>query len=59
MIASRFYHTLHVAQLRVMYRLTGESIFQDFAEKWATYLQGPLNRNAALGLKVVFKLLYY
>src|SRR5271167_761549 len=34
MIASPFYHRLHVVQLRVMHRLTGDEIFARFADKW-------------------------
>ena len=36
-IASPFYHKLHIAQLNVMFELTGETIYKDFANRWAAY----------------------
>src|SRR5262245_14972239 len=59
MIASPFYHSLHIVQLRIMRTLTGESKFGEFAEQWERYGQDPLKRKAALVYKAVFKLCYY
>jgi heparosan-N-sulfate-glucuronate 5-epimerase len=59
MLASPFYHSLHIVQLQVMYRLTGEQFFRHFAERWDGYRRSALKRNAALAYKAVFKLLYY
>lgn len=36
-IASPFYHRLHIAQLNVMYDLTGTPIYKKFADKWTKY----------------------
>ena len=36
-ISSPFYHSLHIAQLRVMYELTGEELFTQYAERWERY----------------------
>lgn len=33
-IASPFYHNLHIAQMEAMYILTGEKIFDSFANRW-------------------------
>ncbi len=33
-MASPFYHNLHIAQMRVMYNLTGEPIFKEYAYRW-------------------------
>jgi len=33
-IASPFYHRLHIAQMKVMYQLTKNEIFNSFAERW-------------------------
>ena len=33
-ITSPFYHNLHIAQMQVMYELTGQSIFNFYAQKW-------------------------
>jgi len=59
MIASTFYHRLHITQLNVMEMLTGAKIFSQYADKWQCYAQHPLNRSFAKFLKVAFKLLYY
>ena len=34
LIASPFYHNLHIAQMQAMYALTGEKIFFDYAQRW-------------------------
>lgn len=59
MIASPFYHRLHIAQLRVMHRLTGEQIFEEYATRWQSYALRPSNRTRALCYKSAFKLCYY
>jgi heparosan-N-sulfate-glucuronate 5-epimerase len=59
MVASPFYHRLHVVQLRVMYRLTGDEIFARFADKWEAYARSRAKRTRALCYKSAFKLCYY
>jgi heparosan-N-sulfate-glucuronate 5-epimerase len=59
MVASPFYHRLHVVQLRVMYRLTGDEIFSRFADKWEAYARSRAKRTRALCYKSAFKLCYY
>ena len=59
MIASPFYHRLHVVQLRVLQRLTGEALFGDYAERWERYCQSRARRTAAVLYKSAFKLCYY
>jgi hypothetical protein len=59
MVASPFYHRLHVVQLRVMQRLTGESQFARFADRWESYGRSRAKRTRALCYKSVFKLCYY
>lgn len=59
MVASSFYHRLHVVQLRVMHRLTGEPLFARFADKWQSYGQSRAKRTRALCCKTAFKLCYY
>lgn len=59
MLASPFYHRLHIVQLRVMAKLTGEAKFTGFAERWEGYEDRRLNRTRALIEKSVYKLLYY
>lgn len=59
MIASPFYHRLHIVQLRIMARLTGDATFDSWADRWEGYAEKPWNRRRALLQKFLFKLLYY
>lgn len=59
MLASPFYHRLHVVQLRVMHRLTGEAVFSEYADRWEGYASNPLYRYGSLAYKAAFKLLHY
>jgi heparosan-N-sulfate-glucuronate 5-epimerase len=59
MVASPFYHKLHIVQLRILHRLTGEALFRQYAEKWERYQKSGVRRRAALLQKIVFKLCYY
>lgn len=46
-ICSPFYHKLHIAQLNVMYELTGEKVFKEYANKWQKYQNNWLYRKIA------------
>jgi len=59
MLASPFYHRLHIVQLRVMHRLTGLEVFGKLADRWERYRASRLNRTRAILYKGAFKLLYY
>lgn len=59
MIASPFYHRLHVVQLEILARLTGEQLFRQTSKKWAQYGRSRVNRNRAIAQKLAFKLLHY
>ncbi len=59
MVASPFYHRLHIVQLRVMHRLTGEPLFAQVADRWEGYTLSRSNRTRALCYKSAFKLCYY
>ena len=59
MLASPFYHSLHITQLRVLHNLTREQIFARYADKWESYCSSFVKRNRALMHKSIFKLLYY
>lgn len=59
MLASPFYHRLHIVQLRVMSMLTGDVRFAAVAERWEGYGQRRSNRTRALVEKSAFKLLHY
>jgi heparosan-N-sulfate-glucuronate 5-epimerase len=59
MVASPFYHQLHIAQLRVMHALTGEENFADVASRWESYGRSRVKRTWAVCYKSAFKLAYY
>jgi hypothetical protein len=59
MVASPFYHRLHIVQLRVMHFLTGNDIFRHYADRWEGYAYSRAKRAAALCYKSAFKLCYY
>jgi hypothetical protein len=59
MIASRFCHRLHIAQLNVMYRLTSDEVFARYADGWEHYVSSRMNRTRAFCYKSAFKLCYY
>ncbi len=59
MVASPFYHQLHIVQLRVMHRLTGEDKFARVAGRWESYSHSRSKRTRALCYKSAFKLCYY
>jgi hypothetical protein len=59
MIASHFYHNLHIVQLQVMYLLSGRDLFNHFAETWDGYRKRRLNRTTSLLYKSLFKMIYY
>ena len=59
MLASSFYHRLHIVQLRVMHRITGEPTLARVADQWEAYGGSRANRVRALAYKAAFKLCYY
>ena len=59
MMASGFYHRLHIVQLSVMYNLTGETLFREYTEKWDGYANRRVNRTYSRAYKSVFKVLHY
>jgi heparosan-N-sulfate-glucuronate 5-epimerase len=59
MVASPFYHRLHIVQLRVLHRLTGDGTFAQFANKWEACARSRAKRTRALCYKSAFKLCYY
>jgi len=59
MIASPFYHKLHIVQLHVLHRITGIQYFREVADKWEGYQASRWKRSLSLGYKALFKLIYY
>ena len=59
MLASPFYHSLHIVQLKVMHKITNDSVFKAYADRWQQYQRNRFFRFRALIQKIIFKLLYY
>ncbi|MBS7007118.1 D-glucuronyl C5-epimerase family protein [Anaerostipes sp.] len=59
MPASRFYHNVHVQQLRALYIITKDNKFKVYAEKWDKYQKNFIFRKIALLYKCWFKVFYY
>jgi len=59
MVASAFYHRLHIVQLRVLHRLTGRAQFARVADQWDVCARRSANYARALCYKSAFKLCYY
>jgi len=59
MLASFFYHSLHIVQLKILYKITNKSIFKQYANKWGKYKNNWLYKKLALVYKIIFKLFYY
>jgi heparosan-N-sulfate-glucuronate 5-epimerase len=59
MLASRYYHALHITQLRVTHRLTGIAEFSARADRFQEYLNSAPKRARALAEKALFKLRHY
>ncbi len=59
MLASPFYHRLHIIQLQIMAELTGFEVFSETAQKWLKYLHSKPKFYRALAGKSLFKLMHY
>lgn len=56
LIASPFYHNLHIAQMQAMYELTGEEIFDQYAKRWGKQQKNPFCKSLAFVKKAIQKL---
>jgi len=59
MLASPFYHALHVVQLEATYILTRKPIFETYRKKFETYQKSWFKRKRAFVYKAIFKLIYF
>jgi hypothetical protein len=59
MLASPFYHRLHISQLRISGRLLELAAATRTAERWQAYADDRLCSGRALVQKALFKVLYY
>ncbi len=58
-LASPYYHSLHIVQLRIMHKLTKKKIFSEYADKWEKYSQFFIFKALAILYKICFKFIYY
>ena len=59
MLASPFYHDLHIVQLGIMHKLTGKSVYETYQKRWIAYCENAFNRKRAYFMKALFKVLHY
>lgn len=59
MVASPFYHKLHVTQLTGLYALTGNPVFADYRDIFGAYQASPICRGRAFVEKAWKKIAYY
>jgi heparosan-N-sulfate-glucuronate 5-epimerase len=59
MIASPFYHRLHIVQLRITHRLAPRPVLFEYAERWARFERNRWSRGRALAEKAFFKMAYF
>ena len=59
MIASPFYHRLHIVQLRITHRLAPRPAFVEYAERWERFGTSRRCRIRALAQKALFKVAYF
>lgn len=59
MIASHFYHNLHIAQLRATFLITQDPFFDVYHKKFAKYESRRWNRMCAFIYKATFKIFYF
>ncbi|MEK7555450.1 MAG: D-glucuronyl C5-epimerase family protein [Patescibacteria group bacterium] len=59
MIASHFYHSLHIVQLKITFVLTNEPVFESYYKKFENYKKNGFYRFISLIYKAVFKIFYF
>lgn len=57
LIASPFYHNLHIAQMQAMYELTGIEIFNDYSKRWKKQQVNPFCKTSAFLKKAIQKIM--
>jgi len=55
-MCSSFYHKLHIAQLKVLYELTGEQKFRQYADIWSGYEKNRYYKIKAFMIKAIQKI---
>ena len=57
LIASPFYHNLHIAQMQAMFHLTAIPIFDEYAKKWIRQQKNPICKSFAFVKKACQKII--
>jgi hypothetical protein len=57
MIASPFYHNLHIAQLEALYLTFDHQIYKQYCDKFTEYGKNPINKVKAFVLKAIQKIM--
>lgn len=57
LIASPFYHNLHIAQMQAMFQVTGEPIFEEYAKRWGRQQKNPFSKGMAFVRKSFQKII--
>lgn len=58
-IASLFYHNLHIIQLAILYKITGEPIFIEYSKRWKKFQKNLFFKTLAIFSKLLFKIFFY
>ena len=58
-VASPFYHRLHIVQLEILSKLSGNPIFKKYSKIWKRYESIKFYSSRAIASKCIFKILYY
>ncbi|CUN52281.1 D-glucuronyl C5-epimerase family protein [Roseburia inulinivorans] len=59
MPASKFYHNVHVQQLKALYKITSREVYIEYARKWEQYQKNKIYSTLASLYKCWFKVFYY
>lgn len=59
MIASHFYHSLHIVQLKATHIISDEPVFESYCKKFENYQKNKIYKFISFAYKAVFKLLYF
>lgn len=59
MLASQFYHKLHIVQLEILYNISGNAQLKTVMRRWLHYQYNPLNRLLSTTIKAFFKIIYF
>jgi len=59
MVASTFYHGLHLVQLEILYNITKNKKFEEYLIKWKKYQKNIFKKAWAVAVKIIFKAVHF